>query len=102
MEEVWLQKAIATFEKSDDVLRTEFLDGVIFASPSKLDIASSAKKWLQSRGTTWVEVLDTAKMVSNLSQGCYCVSEKQLHEICKLYDDLQGAFLVSFVPGSDW
>lgn len=97
--EKWLKDTIIKYEKVDDVFRREFLSGVIFTGSSQIDVTAGATKLLESMGTEWIELVDTASSAFNPPPGPYYVWDKQLFEIWKLYDDCQGAFLTSLVPG---
>jgi hypothetical protein len=101
VEEEWLKDIITKYEKLDDVFRIDFLSGVIFTGSPKFELTPGAYKLLQSLGTRWIEVADTANPVSIPPPGVYYVIDKQLHDIWKLYEDSHGAFLTALVPGGD-
>jgi hypothetical protein len=101
VEEEWLKGNIAKYEELDDVFHVDFLRGVIFTGPPKTEVTPGAYQLLQSLGTTWIEVADTAHPASSAPPGIYHVIGKQLHYIWKLYEDSRGAFLTALVPGVD-
>jgi hypothetical protein len=101
VEEDWLKDIIAKYEDVDDGFRVDFLSGVIFTGSAKIEFSPGANKLLQSLGTRWIEVADTANSASSPPPGIYYVIDKQLHDIWRLYEDSHGAFLTALVPGID-
>jgi hypothetical protein len=96
----WLQQELANFRLTDDVFCIEFLSGVMFtrvAPGADLDITPDASKLFRSLGTNWIEV-SNAKVT--LPPGPYLTSGRQLLEVFKLYDDVQGAFITNLIPGT--
>ncbi|KAF4628721.1 hypothetical protein G7Y89_g9427 [Cudoniella acicularis] len=96
-----LKDIIAKYKELDDVFRVDFLSDIIFTGSPKVEFAPRAYELLQSLGTRWIEVADTANSASNSPPGLYYVIDKQLHDIWKLYEDSRGAFLTALVPGVD-
>jgi hypothetical protein len=101
VEEGWLKELISSYLKTDDVFQAHFLSTVVFTGPSNVDITAGANKFLQSLGTTKIDIIDAIKSACVLPPGPYLASDQCLFEICRLYEDSQGAFLTSLVPGSN-
>ena len=67
-----------------------------------LDIASGGHKLLKSLGTTWIEVVETPDAEATGATplpGPYLPHGGHLLQIFRLYDDVQGAFIIILVTG---
>ena len=99
---------LAEYRSIDDVFHNEFLSGIMFTEAAKgksLDISPGAHKLLKSLGTAWIEVVETPDAdVTGATPlpGPYLTHGGHLLEIFRLYDDVQGAFITSLVPGQGW
>ena len=72
----------------------EFLSAIIFRGPKHVDltISPSVKALFETWGTLWFKhVVDDL----DLLPGPYLVVKESLWQVLRLYDDVQGAFLVS-------
>ncbi|KAL8899111.1 MAG: hypothetical protein Q9207_006362 [Kuettlingeria erythrocarpa] len=80
----------------DDVLRQEFAKGVLLKSNgTNVKVSPKAEMLLSSWGNKWIERLQTADAVH---PGPYFYKDNALWEALRLYDDTQGAFLISTKP----
>ena len=87
----------------DDVFHADFLSGVIFTGKTNgkdVEISPGAKTLLESLGTRWIEVLDTDAADEIPLPGPYITAGQDLFLICRLYDDVQGAFMTGPIPAS--
>jgi hypothetical protein len=95
-----LQSIIEEYVSTDDVFRHEFLQGVVFegASGKGVDdlVTPDAVNFLQSFGTQWIEIANNSNPAR---PGPYLAFHQKLMEVYRLYDDIQRAFLTSFIPG---
>lgn len=85
----------------DDVFRDEFLGGVIFtgvASGASLDISPAANQLLASLGTSWIESFDMDDEDDIPPPGPYFTAGHHLLAIFRVYDDVQGAFMIGLIP----
>jgi hypothetical protein len=98
VEEERLKGNIAKYEELDDVVPVDFLSGVIFTRSPKTEFTPGAYQLLQSLGTKWIEVADTAHPASSAPPGIYYVIDKQLHDIWSIYEGSRGAFLTALFP----
>lgn len=97
--ETWLRQTIENYRSRDDVFRDDFLKGVIFSELTKgssLGISPAANNLLESLGTCWIGTYDVNDGDDPLP-GPYVTDGHHLLEIFRLYDDLQGAFMNSFI-----
>lgn len=99
VKEDWLKKIIAKYEESDDVFHNQFLSGVIFTGSPNLIVTAGARALLKSMGTVWIATQDITKSKAVPLPGPYFMFSQYLFEIRRLYDDSQGAFMTSVVPG---
>ena len=95
----WLGQTLDIFSR-DDVFRVAFLMGVLFMSAHGVDleITEAARQLLRSKGTTWIETVGTS---DDLRPGPYVARQGSLTPVWRLYDDVQGAFLHSILPGPE-
>ncbi|KAH8588673.1 amidase signature domain-containing protein [Bisporella sp. PMI_857] len=94
VEEAWLKDTIATFERVDDVFRKEFLSGIIFTGPSNVKITLTAINWLNSEGTTWIELVNTASTTSIPPPGPYCAfRERRLSHLPFKSEDIESTVI---------
>lgn len=101
VQEDWLKKLVSEYLEKDDIFHTEFLLTVVFTGLSTVEISAGANKFLRALGTTRIEFIDASKTTVVPPPGPYFVSDQCLLEIWRLYDDSQGAFLTTLVPGPD-
>jgi hypothetical protein len=99
VKEHWLKDVIAQFDRHDDVFRSKFLNGVIFIASINLEVTPEARALLKSMGNAWVEILEVTEVEGLLPSGPHIFFEQDIYEIRRLYDDSQGAFMTSIVPG---
>lgn len=95
----YLRDVITNYKATDDVFCDAFLTGVIFTGPANVDITPGANDFLHSMSTTWIEVMDLRNVTSPPAPGPYFAHGKHIYEIWRLYDDSQGAFMTSLIPG---
>ncbi|KAL8948507.1 MAG: hypothetical protein Q9222_005310 [Ikaeria aurantiellina] len=78
----------------DDVLTKDFVNGVVLQDidSSDVDISSEAEALLKSWGNDWI--IKSSTSVS-IPPGAYLLRKNALWQVLRLYDDHQGAFLVS-------
>lgn len=100
VEEHWLKNFIAKYETCDDVFSNKFLNGVIFIAPSSLEVTPEARRLLEFKGNSWIEILKIKETEVLLPSGPHIIFEQDVFEIRRLYEDSQGAFVTSIVPGS--
>ena len=103
VEEDFLRRRVHEYESKDDVFHARFLQGVIFTFRSQdmksNPISLGALALLKSWGTEWYDSWSGESQ--NLPDpGVYIASQDLLFEVYKIYDDQQGAFLTSLLPGT--
>ena len=102
--EEWLRETLEAYRSMDDVFQDDFLSGVIFTrvkqppSSSSLDISPSARRLLRSLGTMWLDTIESNFVDDLPLPGPYLVVRRELREIVRLHDDVQGAFIQSLMP----
>ena len=102
--EAWLRETLEAYRSTDDVFQDDFLSGVIFSrvkyppSSSSLDISPSARRLLKSLGTMWLDTIESSLVDELPLPGPYIVVRRELREILRLHDDVQGAFIQSLMP----
>lgn len=87
----------------DDVFHADFLSGVIFTGKTNgkdVEISLGAKTLLESLGTRWTEVVDTDTADEIPLPGPYITAGQYLLLICRLYDDVSGAFMTGLIPAA--
>lgn len=83
-------------ESKDDVLRQEFAKGILLQSNrTKVKVSREAEMLLRSWGNAWIVIFEIADAVH---PGPYFYKDNTLWEAIRLYDDTQGAFLISIKP----
>ena len=88
----WLEGFIG----SDDVIRREFLESIVFVTsslPEESVLTPDCQALLESWGSKW-----TVRHNSDGLAGPFWVAGKGVWQIYRLYDDCQGAFLCSVRP----
>jgi hypothetical protein len=103
--EAFLDAEIKEYKCIDDVFHVHFLQGAIFTvqkrSTADNVISSGALALLKSLGCEWIEIHAKKNDGALPIRGLYVASDKKLFEVYKAYDDAQGAFLESLLPGPD-
>ena len=97
MTAAWLQEQVATYSSQDDVFNEPFLATVIFNSSSQeedVKITDEAHVYLQKHGTDQV----VCTSVPQLLPGPYALVGKQLRDVWKLVDDINGTCVVTLKP----
>lgn len=97
MDVYWLR---VFFDSSiDDVLSQNFVKGILLqSSGAGAKISLEAKALLKSWGNSWIDTLPAAFVVP---PGPYFYKNNTLWQFLRLYDDYQGAFLVSVRPTNE-
>lgn len=106
--EAFLSTEIEKYKCMDDVFHVRFLQGVVFTfhgpqtrcAADKL-ISPGAIALLKSSNCEWMELHVTKNHTCPPTKGIYIAAEKKLFQVYRAYDDVQGAFLESFLPGPD-
>ncbi|KAI4092830.1 MAG: hypothetical protein L6R37_007510 [Teloschistes peruensis] len=81
----------------DDVLRQEFAKGILLQpNVTAASFSSGAKALLNSWGNSWIQTLAVT-----VPPGPYFYKDNALWQVLRLFDDHQGAFLVSLRPAED-
>lgn len=99
-EEYDLQSLFTAWAASDDVFRTEFLEGVFFVStsdqkPNSTQVPDTLRqKW----GTSFCLTLPTNVSKSSLPVGPHLLEQGKLYTVYRLYDDVNGAFMTATKP----
>lgn len=104
MTQASLESYVDQLTQADDVFQPEFLSGIIFvgADKSEVTITPDVLKLLDLWGTRWTNFVPTESLdEENLLAGPYIVASGWLWQVLRLYDDTQGAFMVSIKPISD-
>ncbi|KAK3373516.1 amidase signature domain-containing protein [Lasiosphaeria ovina] len=100
--DAWLRDQTRAWTDVDDVFSSEFLDGLVVVVPDDLnevDITASIGILSEdSRPRWWATV--PAGSHGQLLPGPYLLSKGRLHRAYKVYDDVNGAFVVATNLGS--
>ncbi|KAI4200446.1 MAG: hypothetical protein LQ350_003894 [Teloschistes chrysophthalmus] len=81
----------------DDVSRHEFAKGILLQpNGTAANFSSEAKALLKSWGNSWIKTLAVT-----VPPGPYFYKDNTLWQVLRLFDDHQGAFLVSLRPADD-
>ena len=96
----WLDAHIADCLKLDDVFRVEFLQNILLISHSCVQVPDDVMSLAKERwGTQTIKSVIADE--STLSSGLYVTCGRSLYKVYRLFDDLQGTFLISTQPGTE-
>ncbi len=93
----WIQDQVEIYSSQDDVFTEEFLATIIFHSNSQeegVKITHEAHAYLQGRGTEQV----VSSSLPQLLPGPYALVGKQLRDVWKLTDDINGTCMATLKP----
>lgn len=97
--ESWMQESVQKYKSTDDVFHEAFLSGVIFHGASEdVEIADNAQDFLSKLGTQWIQYMPPTSPAQNLLPGPYVLVGNRLRDVWRLFDDTNGAFMMTFRP----
>ncbi|KAK4696739.1 hypothetical protein P7C71_g1241, partial [Lecanoromycetidae sp. Uapishka_2] len=90
----WLHEYVDSRLEDDDVLRLEFLSGIVFVGPAiEENTSPEVDSLLQRWGTTWTKYVLADS--NSYQGGPHLTVGKALWRVFRLYDDVQNAFLIT-------
>ena len=92
----WLKAYWADIQKTDDVLSKEFFNRSFFVGVNDLKIAPDTLTLLKEWGKQGIKSLQI-----DIAAGPYVHIENSLWQVMRLYDDVQGAFLIPTRPSTE-
>ncbi|KAI0105672.1 amidase signature domain-containing protein [Nemania sp. FL0031] len=99
----WLAQQIRTWLDTDDVFRPEFLRDVLVVVHDSSDhqraaVSSSIARLPGGWQPTRWSLVSNANINSKLYSGAHIISGKKIYRVLRLYDDVNGAFMVATNP----
>lgn len=94
----WLEEFIRDAETTDDVFNKAFLYGLVITQDTedqdRPDFPHDTYEFLNQLGNVFTEFVWTG----HLKPGLYLLQQRRLRPVCRLYSDLQNAFLTGLRP----
>lgn len=99
----WLEAYLEDLDDCDVYCKEAFLDGVVITNICEdRNVSAESIAFLENAGAKWVDVRHERQLAETLSPGPYLYLNKALRPVCRLYDDMQGAFLTGLKPKFTW
>lgn len=95
-----LQSYIEHVLQHDDVFRTEFLANILLVDGPSTTCATNqtVHDLARSYGSELLSLKSQSHHKTRLASGPYLIAEGSLWQVSRLYDDVQGAFIVGVEP----
>jgi len=92
----WLEHEFKLYADTDDVFRSEFLEGVVFvgALKSEIEVTDDASILLENLGTKWTEYSEKPQNCSSVSPGPCALIQGKYFKVLRLFEDSSKAFVV--------
>jgi hypothetical protein len=91
---------VEKYKSDDDVFHEAFLSGVVFhgVGENDVEIEDHARAFLSKLGTIWIKCMPEGSPERKLLPGPYVLLGNHLRDVWRLFDDSNGAFMVTFYP----
>lgn len=95
-----LQSYVDNVLQHDDVFRTEFLANILLVDGPSTTCATNQTMHdlARSYGSELLLLRSRSHHMTQLASGPYLIAEGSLWQVSRLYDDVQGAFMVGVEP----
>ena len=95
-----MQDQIQAWLEADDVFRPEFLAGIIFVTPEgcQADYSSLFGGISKHHRVEWWTAISSSLLDEGLQSGPYVMVNRRICKALRLYDDVNGGFIVATKP----
>ena len=103
IDRTFLEGKVKEFDGGDDVFDRQCLQAILFqgARKTELSVTADAELLLEEWKTIWTDFLACERSQDLIPPGPYYLDERGLHQLYRVHDDYNKAFVVAAVPSQD-